>query len=221
MYAAGLKVSDGEGNTDTVQVTVYVGNAAPPEPVIESPESGATFRTGRQVTLAGSATDDGGQVPYDKLFWEVIRHHAAPNEHTQPSIFDAAESTGNNVTFSAPGPEDLRSTNPDGNYLEVRLTATDSQGLQKTVSRDLKPLTTEVGSETRLTGCRLSANGETFKAPRTFLSWEGYGLNVYAPPQRRDGRDWIFRSWSDDHSARHTIMTPSEPETYTATFKRK
>ncbi len=63
-------------------------------------------------------------------------------------------------------------------------------------------------------------NGRVFRAPRTFLSWEGYKLNVYAPRQRHDGLTWVFRSWSDGRAAKHTITTPSAATTYEATFER-
>ena len=39
----------------------------------------------------------------------------------------------------APAPEGLYSTAPQKNYLQVRLTATDSLGLARTVSRKLEP----------------------------------------------------------------------------------
>ena len=219
-HTATLTVKDGEGASDIAKATVYPGDTAPPEPVIESPAPSKTFVVGEEISLQGSATDvdDGSNV---ELKWEVIRHHTAPNAHTHPSILDLADSVGDSVMFRAPGPEDLLSTNPDGNYLEVRLTATDSQGLQKTVTRDLKPRTTEVSFATGPTGFRLYASGQTFKGPRTFLSWEGYGLNVYAPPQRQDGRDWVFKSWSDGRGARHTIVTPADPAGYKASFRRK
>lgn len=212
---AALRVTDDRGASDVVEVPVYPGNTAPPEPVIELPAPGKTFVVGEEIELSGSATDESGETP--TLEWAVSRHHTAPNTHTHPF----KEGTGANLTFLAPGPEDLFSTDPAGNYLEVRLTATDSQGLQKTVTRDLKPQTTEVNFATGPTGFRLYANGQTFKGPRTLLSWEGYGLNVYAPPQRQDGRDWVFKSWSDGRGARHTIVTPEDPAGYKASFRRK
>ncbi len=75
----------------------------------------------------------------------MIRHHTAPNAHTHPF----KEGTGPGLTFTAPGPEDLRSTNPAGNYIELRLTATDSQGLSKTVSQRLDPKVTYLRFATR------------------------------------------------------------------------
>jgi len=219
-YTATLTASDDKGNSDTAKVIVYAGNTAPPQPVIESPASGATFEVGQQITLTGSATDADDGQDLD-LRWEVIRHHTAPNTHTHPSILDPADSANGSVTFSAPGPEDLLSTNPDGNYLEVRLTATDSQGLSKTVSRALRPETTGVRFATAPRGFFVAVNGTKVRAPRTLLSWEGYGLNVYAPPQRHDGNRYVFRNWSDGKGARHTIVTPQDYTNYTARFKRK
>ena len=126
------------------------------------------------------------------------------------------------MTFDTPAPEDLLSTDPDGNYLETRLTATDSQGLSKTVSRELRPKTVEVQFKTRpLSRLRLTVDGKTFRGPRTFVSWERYDLNVSAPRQKFNGRTWVFRSWSDGGAASHTITTPADPTTYTATFRRR
>ena len=113
-YTATLVVSDDKGNSDTAKTTVYVGDAAAPQPVIESPAPNATFEVGQEITLSGSATDADND-PNVKLEWDVIRHHTAPNEHTHPSILDPDKDTGNSVSFLAPGPEDLLSTNPTGN----------------------------------------------------------------------------------------------------------
>lgn len=223
VYTATLTARDPQDNTDTAKLTVYAGNDGPPQPEIESPgPENATFRVGQSVTLTGSATDDGSPVPGDKLDWQVIRHHTAPNEHTHPSILDPGQSTGESITFSAPGPEDLRSTDPDGNYLEVRLTATDSEGLSKTVTRDLKPLTTNVRFATEPSRLYLTVDGERIRSPRTLLAWENDNLNVYAQPQTQDGQRYAFRSWSDgDTGARRAITVPVEYEKYTATFRRR
>jgi hypothetical protein len=50
----------------------------------------------------------------------------------------------------------LFSTNPGGNYLEVRLTTTDSQWLSGTVVRDLRSKTVEASFETQPTGFKLT-----------------------------------------------------------------
>lgn len=214
-YTATLEVEDSRGNTDATKVTIYAGNDGPPQPVIESPVSGETFEVGQQIQLQGRAEPDAeGPVA---LRWDVIRHHTAPNAHTHPY----QTSTGPDGSFTAPAPEDLRSTNPEGNYVEVRFTATDAQGLSKTASRNLRPETTGVRFSTVPTGFFVVVNGEKVRAPRTLLAWENTRLNVYAPPQKHEGRRYVFRSWSDGRANRHTIVTPQERVTYTARFKRK
>jgi Ca2+-binding RTX toxin-like protein len=127
--------------------------------------------------------------------------------------------SGNNLTISAPAPEDLSSTGA-GNYLEVRLTATDSEGLSKTITREVQPHRVNVSFATNPSGLGLQLNGQTFNAPKTQLSWEGYTLKVNAPsPQTLSGKPYVFSSWSDGKGRQHDIVTGATPSTYTATFK--
>jgi Ca2+-binding RTX toxin-like protein len=147
------------------------------------------------------------------LEWEVLQHHNG--SHTHPYF----SQTGNNLTITAPPPEDLSATG-DGNYLEVRLTATDSNGLSKTVTRDVQPNRVNVSFATNPSGLGLQLNGQTFNAPKTQLSWEGYTLKVNAPsPQTLSGKPYVFSSWSDGKGRQHDIVTGATPSTYTATFK--
>ena len=122
----------------------------------------------------------------------------------------------------APGPEDIHSLGPEGNYLEVRLTATDSKGLSRTVTQKLAPDTVDVVFQSRPAELDLVVNGHKFDdATRTFVSWEGYRLNVYAPsPQTTpSGVTYSFASWSDGKEQQHDIVTGATPSSYTATFK--
>ena len=218
-YTATLTVTDERGNADTASTTVYAGNDGPPRPVIDSITVGGeakdTFEVGQQISLQGSsAPDANGPV---ELRWNVIRHHTAPNTHAH-----AYEEFGDGTaSFDAPAPEDLLSTGPEGNYLQVVLTATDSQGLSRTVSRDLRPETTDVRFSTSPNGFFVTVGGERVRAPRTLLLWEGSTLNVYAPPQTNDGRRYVFSRWSDGGASRHEIVVPEEDAGYIAGFKRK
>ncbi len=212
-YEIKLTVRDAQGLEDTATLSVFPGNT-PPEPEIGTPSADALFRVGQKFTLRGSATDaQDGSVPDSALSWEVLRHH--DGSHTHPYF----SGDGDGLSFTAPAPEALLSTNPNGNYLEIRLTATDSLGLSKTVTQRLEPKAVRVRFATRPLGLKLKLNGRVFRAPNTFLSWQGYRLNVYAPPQRYDGRRWVFHSWSDGRAAAHTIRTPAEPTRYLARFK--
>ncbi len=182
--------------------------------MISSPSADLLFRVGQQITLSGSATDpEDGQLPAGSLEWEVLRHHNG--DHTHPVLSE----TGNNLTITAPQPEDLSATGA-GNYLEVRLTATDSNGLSTTVTREVQPNRVDVSFGTNQSGLSLQINGETFTVPKTLVSWEGYTLNVNAPsPQTTlSGTTYVFSSWSDGGAQSHNIVTGATPGTYTATY---
>jgi glucose/arabinose dehydrogenase/PKD repeat protein len=213
-YTASLRVEDNHGTlSDAATVRIGAGNKAP-NPAIESPSAGMLFRVGQQITLSGSATDpEDGQLPEGSSKWEVLQHHNGSHTHTYLSR------TGNNLTITAPAPEDLSSTGA-GNYLEVRLTATDSKGLSKTVTREVQPNRVNASFATNPSGLSVQVNGQTFAAPKTLLSWEGYTLKVNAlSPQTLSGKPYVFSSWSDSKGRQHDIVTGTTPTTYTATFK--
>jgi glucose/arabinose dehydrogenase len=212
-YTATLTVRDNSGAEDTASVRIDAGNQAP-TPVIESPSANLLYRVGQQITLSGSVTDpEDGQLPAGSLEWEVLQHHNG--DHTHPVLLES----GNDLTIIAPPPEDLSATG-DGNHLEVRLTATDSNGLSKTVTQDVQPNRVNLSFATNPSGLSLLINGQTFTTPKTLLSWEGYRLNVNAPSsQTLSGKTYMFSSWSDGKAQQHNIVTGATPTTYTATFK--
>jgi hypothetical protein len=220
-YAVTLKVRDARGMVSApATVEVFPGNEAP-APLIDSPSANLLYSVGQQITLSGSATDpEDGQLTGTSLSWEVLQHHNGT--HTHPYFSE----TGNNLTITAPMPEGLDATG-SGNYLEVRLTATDKKGLSQTVTREIQPNRVDVSFATNTTnttnptsGLSLLINGQKFTTPKTLLSWEGYKLNVNAPsPQTLSGKPYVFSSWSDGNGKQHDIVTGATPSTYTATFK--
>jgi glucose/arabinose dehydrogenase/PKD repeat protein len=213
-FTASLRVRDNHGAlSDPDTVRIDAGNEAP-NSSIGSPSATLLFRVGQQITLSGSATDpEDGQLPASSLRWEVLRHHNG--SHTHPYF----SGTGNNLTITAPPPEDLFATGA-GNHLEVTLTATDSAGVSKTVTREVQPNRVEVSFGSSPSGASLQVNGETFAAPRTLVSWEGYQLSVNSlSPQTLSARTYVFSSWSDGKSQQHAIVTGATPGTYTAAFR--
>jgi Ca2+-binding RTX toxin-like protein len=212
-YTAELKVRDARGALSApATVKIFPGNDSP-EPTIGSPAANKLFKVGEQITLRGSATDkQDGQLPDNALSWEVRQHHNGDHWHPYFS------GTGNELTFPAPAPEDLDATGT-GNYLEIRLTVADSQGLSKTITQELQPNRVNATFESRPTGLKLQVNGTTSTAPQTLVSWEGYKLAVYAPsPQTLEGTTYEFASWSDAGTQQHEVLTEAAPSTYTATY---
>lgn len=211
-FTATLRVRDNRGATSApVTIRIGAGNT-PPTPQITAPTTSLRFAVGQTITLQGQATDaQDGTLPDSSLRWRIILHH---NEHTHPFL---QPTTGNNITFTAPAPEDLAATT--SNYLEIELTATDSQGLTTVITQELRPKLVDVTLNTQPSGLRLEVNGTSIVAPRTLTSWQGYALNVNAPTQiDSSGQAYSLTSWSDGGAAAHTIVTPATPASYTATF---
>jgi glucose/arabinose dehydrogenase/PKD repeat protein len=208
-YAASLRVRDPAGNVSSpASVTITSGNSAPTAS-ITSPAAGFLFRVGQTITLSGSGTDpEDGALPPRSLFWMVQLHH---NDHTHP-VFSGA---GNNLTFTAPAPEDFVSAQTS--YLEVILTATDSSGVSTTVTRNIQPRRVRLTFASNPTGLNLRANGVTLRAPATVTAWHGWRIQIGAPSPQNG---YVWRSWSDGGAQWHAIGVPSTNRTYTATYHR-
>ena len=141
----------------------------------------------------------------------VVRHH---DTHTHPFLPPTA---GDHVDIEGPTPEDIHATATS--HLEVILTATDSDGLSTTVSRDLLPRTVDLTFATEPPGLALEVAGSLVVGPATVTSWEGWRIPVVAPDQAEAGGSGVtFVSWSDGGARSHDITTPAAPATYTARF---
>ncbi|HEY8597693.1 MAG TPA: PQQ-dependent sugar dehydrogenase [Thermomicrobiales bacterium] len=124
---ATLRVRDGGGlRSDPATVQIGAGAQAP-NPTILSPATGTPYTPGQSYLLTGGATDpEDGTLPDGQLSWQVLLHH---NEHTHPVLGPVS---GNAITFNGP-------IHDEGtNWLEIRLTATDAQGLSATTTRAMR-----------------------------------------------------------------------------------
>jgi hypothetical protein len=103
----------------------------------------------------------------------------------------------------------------------VRLTATDAQGLSKTVERIVPPDTVPLTFRANPLDLKIRVGGEQIRGQKTVNAWVGDNISVTAPRQQdRDGHIWAFRSWSNGGPSTHTIAAPQSSKTYTATFRR-
>jgi glucose/arabinose dehydrogenase len=215
-YTATLTVSDGRSGSDSQTVRIDAGNT-PPQPVISSPATSKRFRVGEMITLSGGATDaEDGTLPGTALSWEVVKHHA---DHTHPFL---SATPGSSTQITAPAPEDILSTT--NSYLEIRLTATDSDGLSRTISQNLQPHLVNLTFASVPSGLLVSVGsgvgGGLITTPVTMTSWEGWALGLDAADQEDSAqRQAEFVSWSDGGARSHAITTPASPATYTATFR--
>ncbi|PTL71954.1 beta-glucosidase [Rathayibacter caricis DSM 15933] len=212
-WTATLRVRDSAGALSApVTQRISSGNRAPTVS-ITSPAAGATFTSGTTYRLRATATDpEDGTLPASSLSWTVQRRHA---EHTHPFFGPV---TGNDVPFTAPGPEDLAAAgNSD---LLVTVTATDSKGLVQTSTRVFAPKKVSVTIATSPAGRTVLVNGTPFTGPATVVSWAGSPLQLEVPAQSTaSGTPYVFSRWSDGGAAAHSITTPGAAVTYTATLR--
>ena len=211
-FTATVTARDSRGATATASVTIDAGNT-PPVPTISSPTTTARFAVDQTITLRGAASDaQDGALADARLSWTVLLHHDA---HTHPFL---GPISGNGLTFQAPAPEDLAATRTS--FLEIRLTATDTQGASATTVRNFQPRLVDVTFNTVPAGLVVTVNGTTATGPHTFTSWEGYRLLASAGTQKdAGGQAWLFGSWADALGpASRTIVTPASAATYAARF---
>lgn len=193
-YTVLLTVRDGKGgqNVDTAVLTIGV----PPHAEIITPSEGTEFSVGEQFMAGGLAVDSNGNIiPPRAMTWEVRKHHST---HWHPFL---APTNGQQVELlPAPSPEDLLAAT--NSHLEIRLTATDSDGLSTTVSRIIQPRKVWVDLETTPPGVDLLVDDFRIKTPHRVLSWDQHALKLAAP-----GDDThTFLSWSDGGDQDHTAV---------------
>jgi PKD repeat protein len=220
VYTATLVVRDPGGLASApASVTIQAGNTAP-APAILQPPAGLQPSVGQVITLLGQATDpEDGALPAAALSWDVRQYHvdaAHPGlAHWHP--FHEASGVAS-TAITMPPPEDLAAAALS--YLEVRLTASDSQGLAAVVTRTLQPALVNLTLATMPPGLTLAANGEAFATPRTVVGWPGWALPLAAPAQQTgaSGQTWYFQSWSHGAPREHTLVVPASDAAYTAAY---
>jgi glucose/arabinose dehydrogenase len=206
---ATLRVTDAGGVSATDAVTITAGNT-PPTAAIASPSPGVTWRVGDRIRFDGAATDEqDGALPPSALSWSLVLHHCPAGCHTHG-------------LQSWPGTDRDSFVTPDHDYpsyLELRLTATDSGGLQDTQTVRLDPRTVRLTVRSSPTGLTLGLGGSSGPAPLTRTVIEGSQNTISAPsPQTLGGASWAFGSWSDGGARSHDVIAGADDATYTATF---
>ena len=207
-----LRVEDTAGAQDTATVTITAGNT-PPIPTILAPVASQTWEVDEVIDFVGQAVDpEDGTLPGSQLSWQVILHHCThPNDcHTHDLTTLPGTESG---SFGAPD-HDFPS------FLELRLTATDLDGLAATTEVFLNPRTVDLTFTSEPPGLQLSVGPETSVTPFTDTFIVSSRTTVAAPTvQSLGGTTYTFESWSDGGEASHLIVAPPTPETWTATYQ--
>jgi glucose/arabinose dehydrogenase len=228
IFTATLTARDTNGaSAPPVSLRIGVG-VNPPTVTIVSPAPDRRFSVGEVLTLEVRASDpEDAQPPL--INRQIILHHIVDEQgrHTHPFLLPYEQGVGNDkrprgtdsVTFTAPLPEDLLAA--EKGYLEIIVTAQDSQGLTTVVTQELQPRRVALTFGSEPSGRRLQVNDVAITASQTLVSWPGYPITLDAPNQLAASGDWQrFRLWRDAPEAPRTrqIVTPNANTSYTAVF---
>jgi YD repeat-containing protein len=208
-----VRVKDAGGATNVAQVVVHPGNT-PPEPQIDEPLGSLEWKVGEKIDFFGFATDpQDGSVPDEDLHWRVRLHHcrAIGDCHAHPLQV-------------LPSLEEGSFTAPDHEYpafLEIILTATDSQGLSAVENVEIHPRTVDLQIASKPSGLTLSAGVKSALTPFTVTAIEGSNVGLSAPlTQGLGGDTYNWTAWSQGGSNVQNIVA-SQSATYTAIYARE
>ena len=175
-----------------------------PAAEILAPEAGARFRIGETVSFRGRAVDpDDGELAGSQLVWSGILHH---NEHLH---YDALQATGTEGSF-------VLADHGDNTFLELCLTATDSQGLSSKDCVDVKPVEVTYTFAALPAGLPLTYNGSRYFTPFQVKTYVQARRLVEAPLRAAGGLS--FSSWSDGGDAVHEITVGDSDQVLTARY---
>jgi glucose/arabinose dehydrogenase/PKD repeat protein len=206
-----VRVSDGNGGSDTEQVVISPGNS-PPGITGMSPSASLTWAVGDQIGFSATATDAQQSLPDSAFSWSLSIQHCPSVCHTHPIQTWVGQRTG---SFQAPDHE-----YPSNLLLQV--TVTDDQGLSDTETIQLDPESVAITFASNPTGAALTVAGNAVAAPHTQTFIQGSGFNVSAPATRQvGGANYSFTSWSDGGTATHAVVAPATPATLTASYTRQ
>jgi len=187
------------------------GANTPPVPTIATPSATFTWHVGETIAFSGSATDtEDGALGPDSLDWSVVLFHctdAGCHSHPVQDFPDTASGS-----IAAPD-HDYPS------YLEVRLTATDSDGASTVVAKRIDPETVDLSFASEPSGLQVTVGSITKATPftRTVIVGSRNSIGT-ATPQTLGATTYTFSSWSDAGARVHNITAPATARTYTTTF---
>jgi PKD repeat protein len=208
-YTVTLHVSDGPNTAEAVPIVIQVG--LPPTVRIASPDNNSLWRMGDTIFYTASGVDGAGFDLHDADFTtEVLFHH---DTHTHPFLGPIQSKTG---TFAIP----LSGEHDPDVWLEILVTAYDTNGLSTTERVNIYPVKSLYKVETNVPGLTINIDGVPTVAPYESLGVVNYQRELDAPLiQSFEGKLYQFESWSDGGAPKHIVSVPESDVVWTATYQ--
>ena len=100
----------------------------------------------------------------------------------------------------------------------IALTVTDSNGLSSTRSIIVTPQKVNLTFNSVPSGLTLYLDGIAHTTPFVYDTLIGFNHTIEARNQSAGATAYTFASWSDSGAQLHSVLVPSTPQTYTATY---
>ena len=213
---ARLRVTDPGGLSDTATVAIAVDNPPSVNPVvtIDNPTAALQWSVGQNVPFAGRASDpQDGTLPVSALTWQLTLQHCTTSTschaHNVQSFPGVASGS-----FVAPD-------HPYPSYLDLTLTATDSDGNTGSTTVRLNPRTVVLTFQSNPSGAQLTVGTVTQVAPFTRTVIVGSNNSISAPSRQNLtlGLQYRYASWSDGGAQSHNVVAPATAATYRANYQ--
>lgn len=205
-------VSNDFGSATSNAATLTVTASGVPDATIVSPAAGSLYRGGQTFAFSGTATDqEDGALPASAFTWRVDFHH---DDHSHPHIPNTSGVTSGSFSIADRGETSANV------FYRVILTVRDSDGLTDTTFVDIQPRTSVITLASNIPNAQLTLDGVPVTAPHTFTGVEGIVRTLgVVTPQVSGGVSYAFASWSDGGAQTHTVATPTDDSTFTATLQ--
>jgi hypothetical protein len=120
-----------------------------------------------------------------------------------------------NGTFSVP----TTAPNTTNAFYRVRLTGTDTNGLQHSTTMDVPPQLAQVALASVPSGLTVQFESQSYTTPTNLVTVAGMTRNLNVPsPQNFAGSNYNFVLWSDGGAPSHLITVPTSNSSFTASF---
>ncbi len=209
LISIGLRVTDEDGNSDTVRHTLDVDNRRPTA-TVDAPEDGELWTAGQTIQFSGTGTDaQDGTLAASAFHWRIIQEHCPSDCHAHVirTVDDVKSGS-----FVAPDHE-------YPSFIRLELTVTDSDGASTTVGRDAHPETGTVDVVSDPPGIALTLGPATGAPPPTLTGIVDGAVDVTAPSSVTLGETtYAFASWSDGGARHHRATVVSGSRRLTASF---
>lgn len=206
------RVENAEGQAFSTEAVLAVTSNTRPALTIISPAEDALYKGGDTVVFKGYATDaEDGSIPLESLTWKIDFHH---NTHLHPSLSPV---TGiDSSSFQVP----VFGETSANVWYRIHLTATDANGLTKSLFRDIHPQTSTISLLSDPPGLLINLDGQPTATPEIFEGVVNFKRSLFASPILKDDENlYMFENWGNKITENPImISTPSADTTITAHY---